>query len=133
MVFLDVFVCDSGINDRLSLNLEKHSYISDCFSCQCLCASVLASTGLMCGRSRVRRGKGQPENTDCKFVLFHIVIATFQLSLFLGEQHFFNWKPLVNKCETSQRFIKKTKQKCWSTMFPTHLCRISALQPKCTA
>lgn len=65
MIFLNVFVCDSGINYRLWLNLEKHSYASHCFRSQCLCGSVLASTGLMCGWTRMRRGKGQPENTDC--------------------------------------------------------------------
>lgn len=58
IIFLNVFVCDSGINDRLSLNLEGHSLAYDCFSSQCLCVSGLASTGLMCGWTRVRRGKG---------------------------------------------------------------------------
>lgn len=60
MILLNVFVCDSGINDRLSLNLEEHSLPYDCFSSQCLCVSVLTSTSLMCGWTRVRRGKGQP-------------------------------------------------------------------------
>lgn len=71
----------------LLLNLVEHSYASDCFSSWCLGGLVLGSTVFMSGWPRMRRGEGQPENTDCKFLLFEIAGATFYsfFLFFLGE------------------------------------------------
>jgi len=68
----------------LSLKVVEHSYASDCFSSQCLGGSAPASTVLMSGWPRMRRGKEQPEDTDCKCILFEVVKATFYF-FFKGE------------------------------------------------
>lgn len=71
IIFLKVFVYTSGINDHTFTKLGGK------FLCQCLGGSGLTSTVLMSAWPRMRRGKGQPENTDCRFILFEIARTTF--------------------------------------------------------